>query len=375
MKHILITIICTAFSLITNAQESFFQVRINGIDSAEINVKILPLRLGEIPISDKIQCINGKFEYKIKFNLNMWHLVRLRSPEFNSVFGNEKLSTRKLKNREITFFIYPNDEISIVANIAEYGINYQVLGNDINRQRNQFAAKLFPLEEEFNKLTIPYEKGDSGNEKDKELENQINSIKTRLDNIRLKTIVEHPDWIYSAETIAGFPEDTIAKYYKSFTTDVQNSFFGIHLSKILNAAEIGSSAPKFSLRNDKDKNVLLSDFKGKFVVLDFWGTWCGYCIKGIPRMKEYHSKYQDKIDFISIACRDNKQAWLKAIDKYDLNWINLFAENEEITDNYGVEGYPTKIIIDKEGKIALKTTGESDDFYDKMDEIFNNNNR
>jgi thiol-disulfide isomerase/thioredoxin len=370
MKHIIFTIVIVVFSLVVLAQESTFQGEINGIDSAEINLVILPLKFGEKPISDKIQCVNGKFEYKIKFNTNMWHLVRLRSSEFISVFGNEKLSTRKLKNREITFFIYPNDQISIVGNIAEYGIDYKVLGNDINNQRNQVSEILFPLEEEFNRLTISYKKVDSEDEKDKEFETQINSINQKMDSIRLKLIVEHPDWIYSAETIAGFPEDTIAKYFKSFTTDVQNSFFGIHLSKILNAAEIGSLAPEFSLRNIEGENVQLNDFKGKFVVLDFWGTWCGYCIKGIPRMKEYHSKYQDKIEFVSVACRDNKQTWLKAIAKYDLNWINLLAENEEITDKYGVEGYPTKIIIDKEGKIAWKSTGEIDEFYEKMDEMF-----
>ena len=88
-------------------------------------------------------------------------------------------------------------------------------------------------------------------------------------------------------------------------------------------------------------------------------------------MKEYYSKYKDEIEWLSIGCRDQKQAWIKAIAKYELNWVNLFAENEKITDKYGIEGYPTKIIIDKEGRIVLKTTGESDEFYDKMDELFN----
>ena len=373
MKQLFYIIIFTALSIVSTAQESFIKGSINGIKNADLQIMILPLKLGETPIMDKIQCIDGKFEYKIKFNKNMWHLVRISSNEFNSVFGNEKSSSEKLKNREITFFIYPNDKVSIIANIAVFGINYQVLGNEINKQRNQFALQLFPLEEEFNKLTISIEKNVSDNEKSKEFKNQISLINHKLESIQLKLIVEHPDWIYSAETIAGFPADTIAKYFKSFTNDVQNSFFGIHLSKILNAAEIGSPAPEFKLENEKGKNISLSDFSGKYVVLDFWGTWCGYCIRGIPRMKEYHSKYQDKIEFVSIDCRDNKQSWLKAITKYDLNWINLFAENEEVTDKYGVEGYPTKIIIDKEGKIALKTTGESDEFYEKLDEIFNNN--
>ncbi len=370
MKHIYFFIISILFCANISAQEIKIEGKITGIDMAEINVLALPCKFGETPVWKKMQTEKGKFKESIVLKTNMWHVIKLRCIEFNSVFGEEKSSKQKLKNREIVFFAKPEEVISIIGNIGEFGINYHVFGNEINIQRNQAFDKLFPLEEEFNKLTISNE-----NEKNKELENKINVVEQKLEKLRLISITEHPDWIYSAETLAGFPEDTIRKYFKSFTPDVQNSFFGIHLSKILNAAEIGSSAPKFTLLDEKDEKVLLSDFNGKFIVLEFWGTWCGYCLKGIPKMKKYYSKYHDQIEFIGIACRDNKQTWLKAIENYDLNWINLLAENEEITNKYGVEGYPTKVIIDKEGKIAFKSTGESDEFYEKMDEILTNNNR
>ncbi len=58
-----------------------------------------------------------------------------------------------------------------------------------------------------------------------------------------------------------------------------------------------------------------------------------------------------------------------------LKWINLYAENGEITDKYGVGGYPTKIIIDKEGKIVFKSIGETNEFYEKMDKLFTDSNR
>ncbi len=359
-----------AFSATCFSQESSLKGSINGIENADLQIMLLPLKLGETPIMDKIQCIDGSFEYLIKFNQYMWHLVRINSPEFNDIFGAEKSSNQKLKNREIVFFIHPSDKLEVKAKIDNYGINYQVFGNNINIQRNQFTQKLFPLEEEFNRLTILLDKLNSSDAKIKETETQIKSINSKLDSIRLEMIGEHLDWVYSAQTLAGFPKNTIASYFKHLTSDVQNSFFGIHLSKILNAAQVGSPAPDFILKNETEKTYSLNDFSGKYVVLDFWGTWCGYCIKGIPRMKEYHSKYQDKIEFVSIDCKDNKQSWLKAIAKYDLDWINLFAENEEISEKYGVQGYPTKIILDKDGKIAYKSTGESDKFYEKLDEIF-----
>ena len=214
-----------AFSATCFSQESSIKGSISGIKNANLQIMVLPLKLGETPIMGKIQCIDGKFEYHIKFNQNMWHLVRINSSEFNDIFGAEKSSNQKLKNREFVFFIHPNDKLDVKSKIANYGINYQVLGNNINFQRNQFAQKLFPWEEEFNRLTILMDKFNPNDLEIKETENQIKSVNMKLDSIRLKMIGMHLDWLYSAETLAGFPEDTIANYFKLLTSDVQNSFF------------------------------------------------------------------------------------------------------------------------------------------------------
>jgi thiol-disulfide isomerase/thioredoxin len=372
MRQILIVLIGTIISLSGNAQETTFHGKIAGIDSAQISVMVLPLKLGEISMSDKIQCLHGQFEYSVNFNLDMWHLVRLNSSTFNDVFGKEKLCSQELKNREIVFFIKPKDKISISGTISEYGINYKVSGNEISNQRSQTAQKLFPIEEAINRLTILKEKAEKNNEneKSKQFDNEINLLNGQISSIELKTIAQHPDWIYSAEILANQPNDTICKYFKYFTNDVQNSIFGLHLSKILTASETGSPAPEFTLQNDKGKNVSINDFKGKYLVVDFWGTWCGACLKGIPRMNEYYLKYKDKIEFISIDCHDVREVWLKAILKYNMNWINLFADDDKVAKEYGIIGHPTKIIIDKEGKIVLKTIGEGDEFYDKLDVMF-----
>jgi peroxiredoxin len=372
MKPILFATFFTLIFVFSNAQKGSFSGKIEGIDNAEINVLVLPLKLGETPISKNIQLIHGKFECEVDYNLNMWHLVRLNSKQFHTVFGDEKEPVEGLKNREIVFFIYPGEKLSIEAKIGKYGIDYKISGNEIGNQSNLFSEQLFPLEEELNRLTILLANLPENHAKQAELKTQIEKVISRMEKEKLELIASHPDWIYSAETLAEFSNDTIARYFKTFTTDVQNSFFGIHLSKILNAAAVGSVAPGFTLKDDKGKNVSLNEFAGKYVVLEFWGTWCGYCIKELPRLKACHSKYHDKVEFIGIDYKDSRQSWLKAISKYELNWTNLIAENDEVRDKYGVEGFPTKIIIDKEGKIVLKTTGESDEFYLKIDELFGN---
>ncbi|SFF55699.1 TlpA family protein disulfide reductase [Sunxiuqinia elliptica] len=361
MKNILLLLVCISFTLVSKAQKTTISGEIQGIEQASINLLVLPLKLGEKPIFKKVDCMDGRFECSIDFESNMWHLVRMNSNQFTAAFGEEKSSDKKLENRELLFFIRPGDKIAIKAKLGEYGINYQVYGNEISEQRNQVAQRLFALKEEYNKLILRQDTG-----------LRLRHQQEQIEQVMLEIIVEHPNWICSAEMLAGFPEDAIAKHFKAFTPEVQHSFFGTHLSTILNEAETGTIAPDFTLFDEKGKRVSLTDFRGKYVILEFWGSWCGYCLKGIPKMKAYYSRYQDQVTFIGIACRDNKVAWKKVVADNDLYWVNLFAQDETITEKYGVMGYPTKVIIDEAGTIVWKTTGESDEFYDKIDRLFEN---
>ncbi|MDP2890613.1 MAG: hypothetical protein Q8P34_16825 [Bacteroidota bacterium] len=77
-------------------------------------------------------------------------------------------------------------------------------------------------------------------------------------------------------------------------------------------------------------------------------------------------------EFVSIACRYSESRWKAAIEKYRMNWVNLLNEDEKLPTTYGIEGYPTKIIINPEGVIAGKYLGEATDFYKKVDELFGN---
>ncbi len=140
--------------------------------------------------------------------------------------------------------------------------------------------------------------------------------------------------------------------------------------------KVGLPAPAFTLMDENGKPVSLSDFKGKWVMLDFWGTWCGWCIKGIPQMKEEYAKMGDNVVFVSIACNDPKDKWLEAIKKYEMNWVNLYSDDDSPADErvqliYGIEGFPTKFLIDPEGNFAHICVGEQPSFYDDINALIN----
>lgn len=129
-----------------------------------------------------------------------------------------------------------------------------------------------------------------------------------------------------------------------------------------------SLAPAFTLPDLEGKDVSLEQFRGKWVVLDFWGSWCGWCVKGFPALKEAHKKYGDKLAIIGIDCGDTPEKWREAVRRFGLPWVNLYnAQGEAGVDRtYAVQGFPTKVIINPQGIIVDITAGENPGFYDRL---------
>lgn len=137
-----------------------------------------------------------------------------------------------------------------------------------------------------------------------------------------------------------------------------------------NMAE-GKPAPDFTLNDINGKPFTLSSLRGKYVVLDFWGSWCGWCIKGMPDMKKYYEKYRGKFEIVGIDCNDSEQKWKKAVADNELPWINVKNETKDATpQRYAVKGYPTKVVVAPDGTIAKIVVGEDPAFYTYLDELF-----
>lgn len=134
----------------------------------------------------------------------------------------------------------------------------------------------------------------------------------------------------------------------------------------------GVEAPDFTLPDLDGKPLTLSSLRGQYVVLDFWGSWCGWCIKGIPDMKKYYEKYAGKFEILGVDCNDTEEKWKAAVKKHEIPWKHVRQSNEtvSVSDSYGISGYPTKIVIDPQGKIAKVVVGEEPEFYTYLDTLF-----
>ena len=137
---------------------------------------------------------------------------------------------------------------------------------------------------------------------------------------------------------------------------------------------IGEMAPDFTLKNTKATSVSLKSLRGKWVVLDFWATWCGPCKASMPHLKEYYEKYAGKFEVLGIAGSSKEEDWKTMVKDMKLPWINVInpqntTEKEDVLKLYSIEAFPTYIIIDKEGKIYKKFIGASQKLYDELDKI------
>ena len=141
--------------------------------------------------------------------------------------------------------------------------------------------------------------------------------------------------------------------------------------------ETGAKAPDFSLKTPEGKTVKLSDFHGKYVVLDFWASWCPDCIKDIPNMKRMYETYKDRnlrysqvVPFtmtdeknsgtnLPAQIDNNKDNWTAMIKKQGIKYTQVSElkkwKTTEVSKAYKINWIPTLYLIDKEGKVVLGT--------------------
>lgn len=167
----------------------------------------------------------------------------------------------------------------------------------------------------------------------------------------------------------------VSSNYSSLTLDINP------VTKERTAGSTGVEANLFApyfKKQDLKKNIVdLESFKGKYVLLDFWGTWCNPCVKLLPHIGEIHNKFKE-LNIISLAYEMNQDGVNKLpdfISKFKMDWINIcdkqFLSEENICNLFKVSSFPTTILIDPQGKIIHRGgSGEIDLLDQKLEQIF-----
>ncbi len=132
--------------------------------------------------------------------------------------------------------------------------------------------------------------------------------------------------------------------------------YKVPADSIIHSAEVGFYPPELNEANYLTKDSIhLKDFKGKYLYLDFWGSWCAPCIKEIPNLKHtYKNIDKSKIEFLGLAYDSKTEDLLiKALEKYKLEWPQILM-SEDLKKMYNISKFPTSFLLNPKGKIIAK---------------------
>ncbi len=349
--------------------------QLNGVESDSLLVG--SYRLGQDdPIVDTVPMKNGSFSFNITDSL-------LREVQ---IFAKPATGD-ELKNTNLKFMLIPGKHIEITGSLE----NYTLKGDRFYEDYSQFFKICRPYIHKIDSVSVICDELKERTGSDGITADSIRKVYapvTAWENeiIRLKKdfILKNPDNDLSMYLLSELPLDTAAEYIDSLSERVKGGVMApLNQSlkefidrnkareKALEELTPGAKAPDFTLKDIDGNNFCLSSLRGKYVTLDFWGSWCGWCIKGFPEMKKIYEKYKGRVEFVGIDCNDTEQAWKKAVERHKLPWINVRNNDTgaDVTLMYGINGYPTKIVIDPEGKISRFFIGESPEFYNYIESL------
>ncbi|WP_169304396.1 redoxin domain-containing protein [Pedobacter frigoris] len=206
--------------------------------------------------------------------------------------------------------------------------------------------------------------------------------------LKLDFIAQYPGSLVSMYFLLGMQntlnfEELKAAYNKLGDAHKKSGFAQGITTKISNmeATAIGKQAIPIHKKDINGKLVNLETLKGEYVLVDFWGSWCGPCRSSHPHLKSLYAKYKSAgFEILGIAQEQaqsleaSRKAWLKAIQEDGINWMQVL--NNEGIDQfdavkaYGVTAFPTKILLDKEGRIIARYVGDGNELDVKLKEIF-----
>lgn len=140
------------------------------------------------------------------------------------------------------------------------------------------------------------------------------------------------------------------------------------------AVKVGSLAPDFEIEDENGDPIKLSDYRGQYVVVDFWAAWCGICRNENPKMENLYNNYKNKnVEVIGVCLDENTENWRNVVAQDQLTFIQLIenqAFDSKVATTYGITSVPFMMLLDSEG-VILSLTNRVSDIEAKLQQLLN----
>lgn len=285
------------------------------------------------------------------------------------------------KNR-INLGLHPNEEVTLTIRNSQFEQDYNISGSSESEKIQQVIGlqiKGFQKQDSLGKAIQAAQQ-----QQDVMLFTQLRQIAQEAaleyQNTLAEFAVSNSSSIASLIALQQLNIDQNFEVYDKVLTDLKPSmeghFFYDNFASVLESKKklaVGAIAPDLKFPNPTGKLVTISDYRGKYVLLDFWASWCKPCRMENPNVVKMYEKYSSKgFEIVGISLDQKEQAWVSAINQDKLAWpqmSDLKGWSAEPAQVYGVRAIPATFLLDPEGKIIAKDL-RGPALEEKLQELF-----
>ena len=299
--------------------------------------------------------------------------------------GEQKLDTLQVKNGkfrikgkitqpDIYYLSMPSQEEAAVEIFAESGKfiisgnaadpdSWKVEGGELQKIYDGYRNVAKPVLKEYRKITAEHSSKAAGSVDAARLEEQMDELTERYFSEVLKYIEKQPVTMVTAYVVAKeFLYDPdfarIDPLVAAMSEDVKASTYGKMIVQNLESARKtapGVLAPLFSLPDMEGNSISLESYKGKYVLVDFWASWCGPCRKENPRMLSIYNKYKGpQFEMLGVSIDRMSEQWKLAVQEDQLSWTQVIDKSDVSGTLYGIVGVPANVLVAPDGKIVAR---------------------